>query len=53
MLRDGSDYTPYEGVEITGWPITTLVRGRVIVRDGSLEAPEAGVCLPRDISVYA
>lgn len=54
MLRDGSDYTPYEGLEITGWPITTLVRGRVVVRDGILEAPKGtGAYLPRDISVYA
>ena len=22
------DYTPYEGLEVTGWPISTMVRGR-------------------------
>jgi dihydropyrimidinase len=36
LLKDGSDYTPYEGLEITGWPELTMVRGRCIVRDGSL-----------------
>ncbi|MBY6093017.1 dihydropyrimidinase [Maritimibacter alkaliphilus] len=37
MLQDGADYTPYEGMEITGWPVTTMVRGRTVVRDGALQ----------------
>ncbi|MFB9265407.1 dihydropyrimidinase [Bradyrhizobium erythrophlei] len=36
LLRDGSDYTPYEGREVTGWPILTMVRGQVVVREGEL-----------------
>jgi dihydropyrimidinase len=36
LLKDGSDYTPYEGLEITGWPELTMVRGRCIVNDGKL-----------------
>ena len=36
LLKDGSDYTPYEGLEITGWPELTMVRGRRIVSDGKL-----------------
>ncbi len=35
-LHHGADYTPYEGLEITGWPIATMSRGRFIVRDGKL-----------------
>jgi dihydropyrimidinase len=35
-LHHGSDYTPYEGMEITGWPVTTIVRGHTVVRDGEL-----------------
>lgn len=35
-LHDGSDYTPYEGIEVTGWPVRTIVRGRTIVADGRL-----------------
>jgi len=34
LLGDGADYTPYEGMEITGWPVLTMVRGRTVVRDG-------------------
>jgi dihydropyrimidinase len=29
-----SDYTPYEGWSNTGWPVITISRGEVIVRDG-------------------
>ncbi|OCO98859.1 MULTISPECIES: dihydropyrimidinase [unclassified Ensifer] len=36
LLKDGSDYTPYEGMRIIGWPVLTMVRGRTIVRDGAL-----------------
>lgn len=35
-LHDGADYSPYEGIEITGWPTTVILGGRVMVRDGSL-----------------
>jgi dihydropyrimidinase len=36
VLHDGSDYTPYEGIEVTGWPVTTIVRGTVVVHEGDL-----------------
>ena len=29
-LSHGSDYTPYEGLNITGWPIQTWLRGNKI-----------------------
>ncbi|MBS7700277.1 MULTISPECIES: dihydropyrimidinase [unclassified Chelatococcus] len=35
-LHDGADYSPYEGVEITGWPTTVILRGKTMVRDGEL-----------------
>ncbi|MCG6277645.1 amidohydrolase family protein, partial [Vibrio vulnificus] len=28
-----SGWTPYDGVTVTGWPIHTVVRGHVVVRD--------------------
>jgi dihydropyrimidinase len=36
LMHGGSDYTPYEGIAVTGWPISTMVRGRFVVRDGKL-----------------
>ena len=35
-MHGGSDYTPYEGIEVTGWPVSTMVRGKFVVRDGKL-----------------
>lgn len=29
-------WTPFDGVEATGWPMGTLVRGRVVMKDGEL-----------------
>ncbi|KFC73080.1 Dihydropyrimidinase [Bosea sp. LC85] len=53
-LADGSDYTPYEGMEITGWPVLTMVRGRVVVRDGELVGDKGfGIYLPREKSPLA
>ena len=37
-LHDKVGYTPYEGREITGWPVTVINRGRVVVDDGKLLA---------------
>jgi dihydropyrimidinase len=51
LLGDGSDYTPYEGREITGWPSITMVRGEVVAQDGKLVGkPGFGQYLTRDKS---
>ena len=34
LMHHGSDYTPYEGFEVTGWPVMTILRGKVIFNDG-------------------
>jgi dihydropyrimidinase len=48
ILHDACDYTPYEGLEVTGWPVLTMVRGRVVVRDGELVGAKGfGQHLPR------
>ncbi len=41
-LHDSADYTPYEGIEVTGWPVTTILRGTVVVKNGKLTA-EKGI----------
>jgi dihydropyrimidinase len=33
------DYTPFEGMEVTGWPVATIRRGDVVMRDGVVQAP--------------
>jgi len=54
VLHDACDYTPYEGREVTGWPVLTMVRGRVVVRDGKLMGAKGfGQHLPRERSPFA
>ncbi len=36
LMHGGSDYTPYEGIAVKGWPVSTMVRGKFVVRDGKL-----------------
>jgi dihydroorotase len=35
-------WTPYDGVEVTGWPVGTMVRGRRVMWEGELAAPSTG-----------
>jgi dihydropyrimidinase len=36
LLKDGCDYTPYEGMQVTGWPVRTIVRGTTVMVDGEI-----------------
>ena len=48
LMQHAIDYTPYEGLEVTGWPVATLRRGAVVMRDGVVQAePGTGRFLPR------
>ncbi|MBO0755792.1 MAG: dihydropyrimidinase [Bradyrhizobiaceae bacterium] len=48
-MHDRTGYTPYEGRTVTGWPVTVLSRGRVVVDDGTLKAaPGSGCFLARE-----
>lgn len=54
VMHHGSDYTPYEGIEVTGWPVTMLLRGEVLVRDGKLAgAVRRGEHVARERSPHA
>ena len=47
LLQHAIDYTPYEGLEVVGWPMATVRRGEVVMRDGHVEAqPGSGRYLP-------
>jgi dihydroorotase len=35
-------WTPFDGFEATGWPVATIVRGTVVMRDGEVTAPGLG-----------
>ncbi|WP_108262022.1 dihydropyrimidinase [Mangrovicoccus ximenensis] len=48
VMQHAVDYTPYAGLEVTGWPVATYLRGTRAMQDGEVLAPEgAGRFLPR------
>jgi dihydropyrimidinase len=48
ILHDRTDYTPYEGRKVRGWPVMTLSRGDVVWNDGKVRGqPGRGQFLPR------
>jgi dihydroorotase len=42
LIRSRCRWTPYDGLEVTGWPVMTILRGRVVMREGELVGPAAG-----------
>jgi len=47
-LHSAMDYTPYEGMSVTGWPVMTLSRGEVLWNDGEVTVePGRGQFLAR------
>ncbi len=54
LMHHGSDYTPYEGLQVTGWPVMTMLRGKVVADEGKILGDKAdGRFLRRRISPYA
>ena len=54
ILHHGADYTPYEGIAVTGWPVSTILRGKVVAEEGKiLGEPGDGAFLKRDFSPFA
>ncbi len=35
-------WSPYEGRKVTGWPVATILRGQIVMRDGELGATPTG-----------
>lgn len=53
-LHHGSDYTPWEGFDVVGWPVMTIARGQVVAEEGKIIGkPGDGVLLERGLSPYA
>jgi dihydroorotase-like cyclic amidohydrolase len=47
LLLSGQDHCPFDGVDVQGWPIVTVVGGRVLYRDGEVVGEPAGSYLHR------
>src|SRR5581483_3430485 len=41
-IASRSQWTPYDGVAVTGWPVGTIVRGQRVMWEGEIAAPSRG-----------
>ena len=48
-LLSAQEYTPFEGMELTGWPVRTLLRGRTMFADGEVVGDPDGAYLKRPL----
>ncbi len=42
QMATRSGWTPFDGFEAKGWPMATIIRGRVVMRDDEIVAPGLG-----------
>lgn len=38
IMQHAIDYTPYEGLNVTGWPVMTFARGKCVMAEGRIES---------------
>jgi dihydroorotase len=41
-IASKSGWTPFDGMETTGWPVATIIRGQIVMRDGAVVLPGRG-----------
>ncbi len=41
-MRTRSGWTPFDGMEVTGWPKATIIRGKIVMRDDEIVGPSQG-----------
>ena len=49
-LLSAQDYTPFEGMELAGWPTRTLLRGRTVFSEGEAVGSPTGAYLKRPLA---
>ena len=46
-LQGMSDFSPFEGKSLRGWPVATIKGGKIVARDGKIVGPPTGRYIPR------
>ena len=41
-MASRAGWTPFDGMDVQGWPVATIVRGRVVMREDEVVAPHLG-----------
>jgi dihydropyrimidinase/allantoinase len=53
LLQSAQDFTPFAGMRVRGWPTHTVLRGRVVFRDGRVVGRPEGDYLRRPVAPAA
>src|SRR5215467_4413729 len=49
-LQGMSDFSPFEGKKLRGWPVATIKAGKIVARDGKIVGKPTGRYIPRAAS---
>lgn len=49
LLHSAQTYTPFDGIELVGWPVRTILRGRTVFADGEAVGEPIGDFLHRPL----
>lgn len=49
LLHSAQTYTPFDGIELVGWPVRTMLRGRTVFADGAPVGEPIGEFLRRPL----
>jgi dihydropyrimidinase len=49
-LLSAQEYTPFEGMELTGWPVRTILRGQTVFAGGEPVGESLGTYLKRPLT---
>jgi dihydroorotase-like cyclic amidohydrolase len=53
LLLSAQEYTPFEGMELTGWPVRTILRGSTVYENGEPVGDPVGEFLRRPLAAAA
>ena len=42
LQKSKCGWTPFDGLTVTGWPVMTVIRGDIVMRDGELAGEPVG-----------
>lgn len=51
LLLSAQEYTPFEGMDLAGWPVCTMLRGQTVFVDGEVSGTPRGEFLARPLEI--
>jgi len=52
VLQSAQDFTPFAGMKVRGWPMQTILRGRVVFDNGAVTGKAGGRYIRRPVAMH-